>query len=191
MNLMNYSDLMVLVFTFIHTDIITTKNPKFKPSDVDMAFTSAVQRCIHPLLLRTHVLYKLPYSYSADIEIDNPLVSGNSYLPGTMYFRINMFSDMIPLCINLLKPSVVRELGTYKKVLLRRFCTLQSTCFNYWNQFLELMQQDLTLSLDSYSINNLVDRYFCLNLIHGLKSSVKLPYYLNYRGDNDTIALSS
>ena len=182
MTIFNSRDIIMLVFTFLHTDLLTSHSPRFETCDVDFYFTNSVQQCIHPSLLRKNVLYKLPRRYHTDIEIPNPFVYGNDFLPGTMFHRINMFSDLIPLVINLLCSLSLKKLGTYRKILLRRFMQLQASSFNYWNDFLRIMKQPIFMDENSYRSRNQIDRYFVRQFIEGLQKSRKLSFYLNYTG---------
>ena len=188
MSLINYRYLLQWVFTYLHTDLILTPQPRFETNDVDLFFTENVQKSINPILLKKYVLYKLPHQYLFDIQIPNPLIKNNNYLPGTMYHRSEMFSDLIPLVFNLLNKNSLKSLGTYRKILLRRFCQLQSSSFCYWNEFLELMKHPVFTQTNSYNCRNRIDLFFVQQFIEGLSSSKKLSFYLNYTGQGITNA---
>ena len=182
MSLLNYRCILRMIFTYLHSDLILSPQPQFETNDVDIYFTENVQKCISPSLLKKFVLYKLPVKYIFDIQIPNPLIKGNNYLPGTMYHRCNMFSDLIPLVLNLLSKKSIRTIGTYRKILLRRFYQLQDSSFCYWNNFLLLIKKPVFLNLDSYHYRNRIDEFFIQEFIRGLKESKKLSFYLNYTG---------
>jgi len=188
MSLLNYRCLLRLVFTYLHSDIILAPQPQFETNDVDIYFTESVQRCISPILLRKYVLYRLPVKYVFDIHIPNPLIKGNNYLPGTMYHRCNMFSDLIPLVLNLLSKQSIRTIGTYRKILLRRFMQLQDSSFCYWNNFLLLIKKPVFLNISSYEFRNRIDKFFIQEFIRGLVESKRLSFYLNYTGQGRTNA---
>ena len=188
MSLLNYRCLLRLVFTYLHSDIILAPQPQFETNDVDIYFTESVQRCISPILLRKYVLYRLPVKYVFDIHIPNPLIKGNNYLPGTMYHRCNMFSDLIPLVLNLLSKQSIRTIGTYIKILLRRFYQLQDSSFCYWNNFLHLIKKPVFLNISSYEFRNRIDKFFIQEFIRGLVESKRLSFYLNYNGQGRTNA---
>lgn len=188
MSLLNYRCLLRLIFTYLHSDLILAPQPSFETNDVDIFFTENVQQSIDPTLLRKYVLYKLPNRYVFDIEIPNPLIKGSNYLPGTMYHRCNMFSDLIPLCINLLRKQAIKDIGTYRKILLRRFFQLQDSSFCYWNEFLDIIQQPIFLKISSYKYRNRIDEFFIMEFIRGVQNSTKLSFYLNYTGQGLTNA---
>ena len=183
MSLLNYRCLLRTIFTYLHSDIILAPQPHFETSDVDIFFTESVQKSISPILLNKYVLYRLPNKYIFNIQIPNPLIKGNNYLPGTMYHRCNMFSDLIPLVLNLLTKRAIRAIGTYRKILLRRFMQLQDSSFCYWNQFLLLIKKDLFLSETSYNFRNRRDLFFIQEFIRGLKQSKALSFYLEYNSN--------
>jgi hypothetical protein len=187
-NLFNCRHLLSLVFTFLHTDLILSPSPRFETCDVDLFFTQQVQFSLHPNLLRKYVLYKLPSRYHMDIEIANPLIFPNNYLPGSMYHRTNMFSDIIPLVLNLLTAKAVKHIGTYRKILLRRFTQLQESSFNYWNEFFLILHKPIFMNIDSYSCRNRIDYYFIQHFIEGFQKSKKLAFYLSYTGEGLTNA---
>ena len=180
MSLLNYRCLLRVIFTYLHSDIILAPQPHFETNDVDIFFTESVQKSISPILLKKYVLYRLPVKYVFDIQIPNPLIRGNDYLPGTMYHRCNMFSDLIPLVLNLLTKKSIRTIGTYRKILIRRFMQLQDSSFCYWNQFLVLIQKPIFLTESSYSYRNRIDLFFVQEFIRGLTESKKLSFYLNF-----------
>lgn len=183
MNLLNYRDLLRIVFTYLHSDIICSQNNHFESSDVDLFFTQQVIRKIHPNLLRPYVVYKLPDRYyEMEVLIENPMIASNSYLPGKMYRRTQMFSDIIPLVIQLLTSEALRKMNTYRKILLRRFVTLQESSFNFWNEFYEIIHKPILLHESNYRIRNQIDQYFVRKFIVGLQNSQKLSFYLNYTG---------
>ena len=185
---MSYQYLLRLIFTYLHSDIICSSNPRFSTCDVDFYFTQQVLKRIHPNMLKKYVLYKLPIRYQMEIEIPNPMIPCNNYLPGTMYHRVNMFSDLIPLAINLLSKTTLKTVGTYRKIILRRFAQLQDSSFNYWNEFLLIFQKKIFHDPESYSCRNRIDRFFVDEFILGLKHSQKLSFYLNYTGEGRTNA---
>ena len=185
---MKYRFLLRLIFTYLHSDLILSNNPRFSTNDVDFFFTQQVLTSIHPNLLKKYVLYKLPSRYHMDIEIPNPMIPYNNYLPGTMYHRVNMFSDLIPLAINLLSSTTLKSIGTYRKIILRRFFQLQASSFNYWNEFLQIFQKQIFEQTSSYNCRNRIDRFFIDEFIIGLKNSKKLSFYLNYTGEGRTNA---
>ena len=187
-NLFNYRYLLRLIFTYLHSDLICSTNPRFSVNDVDFFFTQQVLKSIHPNLLKKYVLYKLPQRYHMDIEIPNPMIPYNNYLPGTMYHRVDMFSDLIPLAINLLSKETLKSVGTYRKIILRRFRQLQESSFNYWNEFLLIFQKKIFEDASSYSCRNRIDRFFVNEFIIGIKHSKKLSFYLNYTGEGRTNA---
>jgi len=123
-----------------------------------------------------------------DIEIPNPMIPYNNYLPGTMYHRVDMFSDLIPLAIKLLSKETLKSVGTYRKIILRRFRQLQESSFNYWNEFLLIFQKKIFEDASSYSCRNRIDRFFVNEFIIGIKHSKKLSFYLNYTGEGRTNA---
>ena len=172
-----------MIFTYLHSDIILAPQPHFETSDVDIFFTESVQKSISPILLNKYVLYRLPVKYLFDIQIPNPLIKGNDYLPGTMYHRCDMFSDLIPLVLNLLTKRSIRTMGTYRKILLRRFVQLQDSSFCYWNQFLVLIKKDIFLTETSYNFRNRIDLFFIQEFIRGLKESKALSFYLEYNSN--------
>jgi len=176
-------NIIMLIFTYLHTDLIRTFEPRFETNDVDFYFTHQIQTHIHKNFLRKYVLYKLPVKYNTNIEIPNPMISGNDYLPGTMYFRSNMFSDLIPMCLGLLSASTLKRMGTYRKILLRRYMHLQDSSFNYWNTFLQILKQPLILDRSSYRATNRIEEYFIDSFLEGLRGSCKLGFYLNYTGN--------
>jgi len=187
-NLLECRHLLSLIFTYLHSDLILSPSPRFETCDVDLFFTQQVQKSLHPNLLRKYVLYKLPSSYHMDIEIANPLIFPNNYLPGTMYHRTNMFSDLIPLVLNLLTALAVKKIGTYRKILLRRFMQLQDSSFNYWNEFLQIISEPIFLDSRSYLCRNRIDFFFIQQFIEGLNKSTKLSFYLSYTGEGMTNA---
>lgn len=189
MNLLNYRCLLRLVFTYLHSDIICSHNHKFESSDVDLFFTQQVIKTIHPNLLRPYVVYKLPDKYyEMEVLIENPMIENNSYLPGKMYRRNQMFSDIIPLVIQLLTSQALKKMNTYRKILLRRFMTLQESSFNYWNQFFDIINKPVLLNEFNYRIRNQIDQYFVRRFIVGLQNSSKLSFYLNYTVNGRRIA---
>ena len=189
MSLINYRCLLRLIFTYLHTDLILAPQPRFEVTSVDCFFSESVQKSISPILLRKYVLYKLPTRYAIGIEVPNPLIRNNDYLPGTCYYRTNMFSDIIPLVINLLTRESIRQIGTYRKILLRRFYQLQDSSFCNWNEFLDLVKKPIFLQDSSYAYRNRIDRHFVVQFITGIENSKKLSFYLNYTGEGLTNAL--
>ena len=188
-NLLNYRYLLRIVFTYLHSDIICSYNHQFESSDVDLFFTQQVIKKIHPNLLRAYVVYKLPEQYyEMEVLIENPMIANNSYLPGKMYQRNQMFSDIIPLVIQLLSREALKKMNTYRKILLRRFMTLQESSFNYWNQFYDIINKPVLLNEFNYRIRNQIDQYFVRRFIIGLQNSQKLSFYLNYTGQGRRIA---
>ena len=182
-SLMEYNNLLRLIFTYLHTDIITTPIlPKFECCDVDFYFCQQVMNSIHPNFLKKYVLYRLPDRYHIHVEIESPFIRGNTYLPGTLFYRVNMFSDLIPLVLSLLRKTKLKSLNTYRKILLRRFMQLQDSAFNYWNQFFEIIKHPLFRNVDNYKIRNQIDKYFIDRFIEGVSQSRKLSFYLNYTG---------
>ncbi|MBB74311.1 MAG: hypothetical protein CMJ75_07345 [Planctomycetaceae bacterium] len=93
-----------------------------------------------------------------------------------------MFSDIIPLVIQLLTSEALRKMNTYRKILLRRFVTLQESSFNFWNEFYEIIHKPILLHESNYRIRNQIDQYFVRKFIVGLQNSQKLSFYLNYTG---------
>ena len=181
-NILDYNNLCRLIFTFIHTDLINAPIPKFETCDVDFYFCQQVINSIHPNFLKKYVLYRLPQRYQMNIEIENPFIRGNSYLPGTLFYRINMFSDLIPLVLNLLHKCNLRSLGTYRKILLRRFFQLQTSSFNNWNEFYDIINHPIFLNIENYDCRNRIDRYFAERFVEALEGSKKLSFYLNFTG---------
>ena len=178
---MNYNNLLRLIFTYLHTDLMTTPLlPKFETCDVDFYFTQQVMNSIHPNFLKKFVIYRLPPGYQLNIEIENPFIRGNTYLPGTLFYRVNMFSDLIPLVLSLLKKSKLRSLNTYRKILLRRFAQLQDSSFNFWNDFFQLIKHPIFQNIDNYEVRNQIDKYFIERFVEGLLKSKKLSFYLNF-----------
>ena len=188
MTILECREILMLIFTYLHTDLIRTHSPRWETTDVDFYFTTQVQTSIHHDLLRKYVLYKLPLRYDLTVEIDNPLIAGNNYLPGTMYFRTHLFSDLIPLVLSLLNKETLRKIGTYRKILIRRFVQLQESSFNNWNEFFQILQQPMFKKTENYNSRNRIDEYFIKNFLDALNGSTKLSFYLNYTASGRTNA---
>ena len=175
---MIHKTLLALIFQFIHSDIISTRD--FEINQLDLAFIEVCQKNIDSFFLRKYVRYKIEEQLSFHIELENPLIIGNSYIPFKFLFQTHMFSDCILMALHYVNSTKLQKyLRTYKKVLIRKFIFLQETGFNSYNDFIRILKKtELFYNIDNYDIYNHMSRALVIQFIQALKRTSEIPFFI-------------
>ena len=95
-------------------------------------YCEIVRKCVHFEILRID----MPLNLCSRVYVHNPFRSDLPWFPVDELLNTSIFNSVCESAVRCLRSSIVRNLNTYPKILLRRACKLHLG-LSYWNEFLD------------------------------------------------------